>query len=415
VLAFTRNRGGAGATAPGWTLLWALALAQVVSWGAFYYAFSLFVVPMEAELGWSRTALNGALSLGLLISGFVAYPIGSWIDRHGGRWVMTAGSALGSALLWAWSGVDSIVVFYAIWVGLGVVLGATLYDPVFVVVTRSYPATYRKRITALTLVGGFASTVYVPLTSFCIGALGWRHALIALALTNVAIALPVHALLLRDREHGTRHLADAATSRADEAAMRRALRHPVFWCLVVSFTCYYAMFSALTFHLIPLLTERGLEQGLIVGAIAVIGPAQVLGRIALLATPGGFSTSFAGRLAVIALPLSIVLLIALPGSLAALFVFAAIYGVGNGILTIVRGTAVPDFMWREGYGAINGALSLPSNVAKAAAPFGAALVWSVAGYPGVLAVALVGSLIAALAFWLASAWAETPRSEAAAS
>ncbi|HMK68743.1 MAG TPA: MFS transporter, partial [Stellaceae bacterium] len=106
----------------GWPLIGALALAQLVSWGAIYYGFTLFVVPMEAELHWGRTAINGALSLGLLISGFAAFPVGTWIDRRGGRLVMSLGSALGALLLVAWSFVEDIKVFYAIWIGLGVVM-----------------------------------------------------------------------------------------------------------------------------------------------------------------------------------------------------------------------------------------------------------------------------------------------------
>ena len=146
----------------GWALIWALAIAQLVSWGSLYYSFSLFVVPMEAELGWSRTTLDGALSLGLLVAGLLAYPVGAWIDRHGGRAVMSLGSLSGAALLWAWSSTRSPVLFYALWLGLGLSLAATLYEPVFAVITRSFPQSYRLRITALTLVGGFASTVFVP-------------------------------------------------------------------------------------------------------------------------------------------------------------------------------------------------------------------------------------------------------------
>ena len=123
----------------GWPLVWALALAQLVSWGSIYYGFSLFVVPMEAELGWSRAAINGALSLGLLVSGACAYPVGAWIDRHGGRAVMGAGSALGAALLAAWSRIDSLAMLYVVWLGLGAALACTLYEPVFAVLTRRFP------------------------------------------------------------------------------------------------------------------------------------------------------------------------------------------------------------------------------------------------------------------------------------
>jgi sugar phosphate permease len=128
-----------------WILVWSLAAAQLVSWGALYYGFSLFVVPMEADLGWSRAGLNGALSVGLATAGASAYAVGSWIDRHGGRWLMTAGSVLGAAMLTAWSQVESIVAFYLIWAGLGVSLAMTLYQPVFVVLTRLFAQTYRTK------------------------------------------------------------------------------------------------------------------------------------------------------------------------------------------------------------------------------------------------------------------------------
>lgn len=389
----------------GWAFLWGLATAQVVSWGSIYYSFSLFVVPMEAELGWTRTEINGALSSGLLISGFAAYPVGAWIDRHGGRALMTLGSALATVLLAAWSAIESLALLYVIWIGLGLALAATLYEPVFAVLTRTFPETYRARITALTLIGGFASTVFIPLTQLFISEFGWRNALLALAVCNAAICVPLHAFLLRaEPGHTTRAAGSGGDSaRAEENILRRALRHPAFWGLAVCFTAYYAAFSALTFHIIPLLAERAVPIATIVAAVAVVGPAQVAGRLVLFAARGRLSASFAGRLATLMFPLSVVFLIAFPSSLAALFVFAACYGAANGIMTIVRGTAVPDLMWREGYGAINGALTLPSNVARAIAPFVAALIWKAgSNYDAVLWSILAAGFAAALAFWYAS-------------
>lgn len=397
----------------GWPLVWALSAAQLVSWGSIYYSFSLFVVPMESELGWSRASLNGALSLGLLVSGLVAYPIGAHIDRHGGRAVMTAGSLAGAALLAAWSCIDSLVLFYAVWLGLGLALAATLYEPVFAVVTRAFPDDYRTRITALTLVGGFASTVFIPLTQLFIDELGWRGALVALGACNAIIALPVHALLLRDsgRTGAGNSASRAEMQRLGDAALRRALAHPVFWVLALCFTAYYATFSAMTFHIIPLLTERQVPTAIIVAAVATIGPAQVAGRIVLLALGRRFSTALAGRIAFLGLPCAVLLLLVLPTSTVGLFAFAALYGAANGIITIIRGTAVPDLLWREGYGAINGALTLPANVARAGAPFGAALIWSAAeNYDAVLWSILMGGAIAAVAFWIAAARAEPRRS-----
>ncbi|HEX6971766.1 MAG TPA: MFS transporter, partial [Limnochordia bacterium] len=286
-----------------WPLVWALAVAQLVSWGAIYYSFSLFVVPMEMELGWSRTAINGALSLGLLSTGLCAYPVGAWIDRHGGRIVMALGSALASVVLAIWSQVESLAAFYVVWILLGAAMAATLYEPVFAVLTRLFERSYRTRITALTLIGGFASTVFIPLTQLFIDWLGWRDALIALALCNLLIALPVHALLLRDdRRNDARSPADVSAAAVSRAALARALRHPVFWGFAVCFIAYYATFSALTFHIIPLLVERGVSTAIIIAAVAVIGPAQVGGRVLLLAAGRSLPTAVVGRGVVLVFP-----------------------------------------------------------------------------------------------------------------
>lgn len=390
--------------ANGWPLVTALAFGQLVSWGTIYYAFSLFVVPMEQELGWTRTELNGALSLGLLVAGFCAYPVGASIDKRGGRLLMSAGSAIASVLLAAWSQVQSLPAFYVLWAGLGACMALTLYEPVFAVLTRLFDRDARFRITMLTLVGGFASTVFMPLTAWFIATLGWRDALLALGLCNLLYALPVHLFWLRDG--APKALAPAMQAEqagAQPGVMRRAFASPVFWGLVVCFTFYYATFSALTFHLIPLFAERGFALALAVGVIAVIGPAQVAGRVLILLLGRHAGAGETGRVVVVLFPISVAVLIAWPESLAAAFVFAAIYGTGNGIMTIVRGTAVPDLMWREGYGAINGALTLPANIAKAFAPLAAALIWAIGeGYGAVLWAVLGGSLVSAAGFWFAA-------------
>lgn len=395
----------------GWLLVIGVAAAQVVSWGAIYYSFSLFVVPMERELGWSRAHLNAALSLGLLAAAFAAYPVGACIDRYGGRGVMAAGSTLAVILLAAWSRVETLWSFYAIWAGLGVTLAATLYEPAFAVMTRRFPADYGTRITVVTLVGGFASTVFIPLTQLFIELVGWRDALVLLALCNLVVSLPVHALVLRDEPRSD--AAPVAVTGNGDDAMRRALHHPVFWGLAVAFTAYYAAFSAMTFHIIPLLTERGLPMSLIVGAIAIVGPAQVAGRIVLFALRGRLTTASAGTIAMVAFPFSVLIVTLFPASDAALFAFALLYGGANGIITIVRGTAVPTLMWREGYGAINGALTLPGNIAKALAPFGAAALWSATGGYGAVLWAIFGSgAVAALLFMKTAAYARRIKRDA---
>jgi hypothetical protein len=282
---------------------WALAIGQLVSWGTIYYAFSLFVVPMEYAPGWSRTATNAALSAGLLVSGVAAYPVGVWIDRGRGRAVMVGGSLLASAMMAIWSQAQSLAMLFVAWAGLGMAMAATLYDPVFAVITRCYPNSLRTKITLITLVGGF---------------------------------------------------------------------------------------------------KRHVQRSVILVTMAVIGPAQVLARILWFTVGRNVSPKIVGVAITTAFPVSVVILLFAGASPVWLILFALIYGGANGMMTILRGTIVQDVMWVEGYGAVNGLLATPSNIAKGIAPISAAAIWAMEhSYLPVEWVVMLVSLVSAVAFGVA--------------
>ncbi|WP_109479404.1 MFS transporter [Paraburkholderia sp. C35] len=388
------------------TATWALALAQLVAWGTVYYAFSLFVVPMEHELGWSRASTNAALSVGLLVSGPVAYPVGKWIDHGHGRAVLTAGSLLASIMLVLWSQAGNLVTLFVAWVGLGVAMAATLYDPVFAILTRNYPQSFRTRITLVTLVAGFASTVFIPLTQALIDYQGWRHALLSLSAINLCVCLPIHLMALHDKAISTTATISKAKVKAENSeSVRRALRTPVFWALAICFTAYYATFAALTFHLVPLMVERHVAQPIILATMAVIGPAQVLVRMLWFTFGRNVSPKIVGLTITAAFPVSVVILLVAGASPVALILFAVIYGGANGMMTILRGTIVQHILWTEGYGAVSGLLSMPSNIAKGIAPISAAAIWTVTGnYLPVEWAVLCVSLVSTAAFVYVVRW-----------
>ncbi|MFN4088965.1 MAG: MFS transporter [Alphaproteobacteria bacterium] len=389
-----------------WILLWVLSIAQVASWGTLYYGFSLFVIPMGQDLGWSRTAMNGALSTGLMVWGCTAYLVGNWIDRHGGRAVMTLGSILGGLVLIAWSQVESLVAFYLLWALLGLSMAATLYQPAFAVVSAAFGADYRKAITAMTLVGGFASTIFVPLDQFLIDRMGWRDALLVMGAVNLTLCAGIHFFALAG--------AAAAPSTGGlpqvGVAVRRALRTPVFWGLALWFTAFAAASSALTFHLVPLLAGRDVPMATVLLCVALIGPMQVAGRVLLMLFGTRLGTREIGRLIVAAMPLALLVLILAPPILPWLFLFALLHGTGNGVMTIVRGTAVPDLLGREAYGSINGLLAFPAQIATALAPVAVAAIWTVAGRDTVALWTMFGAAVLAVAgFLVAVATAPAPK------
>src|SRR5262245_19622994 len=144
----------------GWVLVGTLAFTELTSWGVLYYAFSVFLVPMQEDLGWSRAALTGAFSLALLLSGVAGVPVGRWLDRHGPRGLMTVGSLAAAGLVLAWSAIKNLTAFYLIWAGIGVAMATVLYEPAFVVVAMWFARRRGRALTVLTFVAGFASVVY---------------------------------------------------------------------------------------------------------------------------------------------------------------------------------------------------------------------------------------------------------------
>jgi predicted MFS family arabinose efflux permease len=392
----------------GW-LITALGIAQICSWGSLFYSFPLVAEAMRSDLGWSKPQLYGAATLGLALAAFAAYPVGAAIDRGRGREVMSLASVAAGLLLVAWSQVSNLYLFYAVFALIGCLQAATLYEPAFAVIARRLgPGEARRGITALTLWGGFASTVFIPLIQLLIEGFGWRGALVTLGAINIFLCGGLYLLVIDPAKD---HVAVARQAHeppplAGRRAVAWAMRQPVFWALMTSLIAYSAAFSALTFHLYPLLLERGLTAAGVVTVMAVIGPAQVAGRVLIWFFAPMAPVRVVGALIVGIFPLAVVGFALAPPSVLVIAVIAAFYGAANGMMTIVRGLAVPEMLSREAYGAINGALSAPMHLIQAMSPLAAAWLWSASGgYDAVLVAVLCGACVLAGAFWIAAALA----------
>ena len=370
-----------------------------------FYALSVLLVPIERELGWSRDAIIGAFSLSLLCTGLTSLPVGMLIDRYGGRAVMGCGSLAAAVLFVLLSRVETLTAFYAIWVGIGFAMSMTLYEPAFAVITASFGGSARKGITALTLAGGFASTVFWPLTQFLIAELGWRNALLTLALLNFIVCMPLHALFLPPsprRPSAAAHGGGGAATLAAGPALRDIVRTRAFLMLAVTFTANMLAFSALSVHLIPLLHEKGFSSTDAVLLAAVVGPMQVAGRIWEYTLGAGLRATQVALVALILFPLAAGILYFGGGTWFIVIAFIACYGVSNGIMTIARGTIPVEIFGRERYGAVNGALSAPVLASRAVGPLVASLIWTATGsYDAVVWTLAAIGLIAVATFVLA--------------
>ena len=413
-----------------------LSVAQLIGWGSVFYLFAQIMAPVEQALGLSRPQSSLAFSLCLLTDGLLAFPIGRLIDRGYERLVMTTGSLLLAAGLALHSNVHNLWAFYAVWVLLGAGMAGSLYAPVFAVVTRRFPGDFRRAIITMTFLGGLASTVFIPLTAWLIATLGWREALLALAALNLLVCAPLHYFWLQhapktetdpqhqdsptivvDDENATapavaeqRPAAQSPqatpTTPLPESSLAQHLQSAPFLLIGLSILCMAVATSALPSHMITLLREYGMGESWVIIVPASIGALQVVGRLSLYFFEHRFDVHAANRFIPCLMPLGLVFLllaplVALPHSglmLLFLLFFVCSWGIGNGMLTIVKGTAMAQYVSRLHVASLNGALGVPLALVRAAAPLWLGLMWNTqTGYRNGIVLMVAAAAVGALA------------------
>ena len=380
-----------------------LAITQVLSWGALYYAFTILAPHIQRDMGWRAEAVYGAFSLSLLVAGLCATPVGILLDRCGGRFVMAAGSLVCSVGFFGLGAVHSLPMLFVATAVLGIGMALVLYEAAFATINREFDTASRSGISTLTLFGGLASTVFWPVTLHLESLLGWRSTYLAYGLVQLVICLPLHLLLPGSLQaRPARAAPSAAAEQAVDFTLRQALGDATFWKLAFAFSANSFTFSAMSVHLIPLLGRLGHPAATAVALGALIGPMQVLGRIGELSVARRVSPQTVGLFAFAVLPAALLALACFGMRLPAVGLFCMLYGLGNGILTIVRGTVPQALYGRENYGAISGAMAGPSLAAKAAGPLViAALVQSTPSAGPVLWMLLAFSVVS-LVFYVSA-------------
>jgi MFS family permease len=363
----------------GWVLVLTLGITETITWGIIYYGFAVFMPVHEAEFGWSRGAMSGAFALATLLSGVFAAPVGHWLDTRGPRLLMTAGSVAAVVLTLAWSQVSNLAEFYVLWALLGITMATVLYEPAFAVVTAWFERKRTRAITAVTLMAGFASTIFMPIESWLIELQGWRMALVTLAAFLAATTVIPHALLLRrrpedlglevDGEPGTAHHAGAA-GRRPSASVGEAVRDASYRWLVVAFSLSTLVAFAVHIHLVAYLLDRGFDPTFAATATGLVGAMQVFGRIILGMVGDRVSTRTTAAVVLAIQPLSMLILLLAPGT-AGVFAFILFFGAAKGSLSLIRPGFVADLYGRERYATIAGVLAAFVTVSNALAPLSA--------------------------------------------
>ena len=387
----------------GWVIVAAVSITETVTWGIIYYGFPVFLRPMEQDLGASRVAITAAFSIGLGVAALAALPVGRWIDRHGGRALMTVGSCLATLLTLAWARVESLPALYAVWFLMGLAMAATLYEPAFAVVVSWFREGRDRALLTVTLVAGFASTIFMPIEAWLLTRVGWRSALTLLAVVLAVVTIPIHALVLRRGMTAATPAAGGTRAGVPGMTLREAARTLVFWVLAVAFFLGNFSTAAVSVHLIPYLVDHGYTATLAAAIIGWMGAMQVPGRLlfvpisAWLGARWMVASVFFGQAVGLAqLPFITTIGTALP--------FILVMGGSNGMSTLSRATSLAQIFGARHYGAISGAVALGANGARAVGPVGASLLLlALGGYPSVFWTLAASLVLASLAVLIAGA------------
>jgi MFS family permease len=367
----------------------ALSATVTVSYGVLLYAFPVLFVPMRDELGLSDSELSLAATIGLGSSALAGIAIGWLLDHRDPRAVMPAGSALATLSVVLWSRVHSAAALYAVFVILGIAMAAVTYGAAFTVVAKWFTRRLTAALTAITVAGAFASLIFSPLTELLSSQLGWRDALIVLAVVLGVATIPPHLLVLRPHP---RHVIERTPSVPAGEALRTAL----FWTLAAAFALGTFVWSAITIHLVVIVVEEGHPAAFAAFAAGLTGISQLPGRLlfgpvaARLGQRAALPVAFGACAAALAL-------LSVDQSRGSVVVFAVLFGIGGGMMTMLSATAPAVLFGPASYGAVAGVLGACINGARALGPLGAAAgVVLLGGYLRVAAVLAAALAAAAL-------------------
>ncbi|RJQ77840.1 MFS transporter [Pseudonocardiaceae bacterium YIM PH 21723] len=379
-------------------MIMALAISQTVGFGVLYYMFAVFLPAIAAEFGVDPSQVTGAFAAGVLATAVAAVPVGRWVDRRGGRGMLVGGAVLGVVAVAGWSQVRNLAELYLAMVAIGIAGAMVLYEVAFAVLVQVVePRRRQSAILAVTVVAGFASTIFIPLAGLLNEFYGWRIAVLLLAVLFGAVVIPLHVLAVPQ----VRRSAAVRRAAADRRLLPTVLRDPGFWLLGLAFTVHGGAVAIAAVHTVSYLIALGHPATLSAAVAGLFGAMSVAGR--LLVTRLSALLPIATLTAVIMAlqAVAIVVLVFTGRSIWAAAVCVLVFGLGFGVATIARPVLLAERYPTAVFATVSGVLAAPMILAKAFAPLGAALLLATfGGYLPMMLVVILACLMAAGALWL---------------
>lgn len=374
----------------------ALGVTQIIGYGTLYYSFSILAPDMAAHFSWSSEWIFGALSVALLIGGLTAPWLGALFDRIGAGRVMTIGSATAAAALVACAMAPGKATFVVALIAIEVAANLVQYGAAFALLVQLRPKVAQRGITYLTLIAGFASTIFWPITTALHAYLSWQDVYLVFAALNLLVCLPLHAWLSHGAAAQRKATSSALPTRA-AGILPPDLRSIGFTLMVTGFSLQSLVSSAVLVHMVPLLSGLGLgTSAALVGTL--FGPSQVLSRLINMTFGRNLQPLKLALIAATLLPAGVLVLVLTAPSVPGAMLFAIIFGMGNGLLSIVSGTLPLTLFGSDGYGKLQGKMMSARLTVSAIAPFVLALSMQWLGFTWSLAITAALGALAVLAF-----------------
>lgn len=346
-----------------------LGVTQIIGWGTTFSSLTIFGSTIGVDLNLSREVVFGGITVMLLVSAVLAPRVGRFVDAHGARPVMIAGSAAATLAMIALAFAQGIATYLLTWVLVGIAMPMMLSNTALVGLVQIVGSNARRAITGLMLLSGLTGTVFLPLNAMLQQSIGWRNSYLLFALLHLLVCLPIHATVLRRRDADPLGMAHRGGGSGSLDGLLPPDRRFAAFVMLTIWSCTEGLVIwGLYMQIIDVFKGLGLSAAAAVGVWALVGPVQASARLGELLFGGRYSILITALMSSGLGCGSFLLILPFGGSVSTAAAFSICLGLGHGFYAIARNTLPLTLFGAREYGTYLGRMMLPQNIVNAAAP-----------------------------------------------